>query len=327
VKIVVLLFDPEDAMNRKIFAVICLLVLLGCGDSGTKSGEDEYIVSFKLIDAAGNTTTSYKLGDDINFVFSIVNNTGEKQTWTSAYNWPSARFVILQGDNYLGSTYETMPAKLTLHGTLNQGEMLQTTASWFDHSWHAPLPLGAYTARAYLNYELSDLQEPIQSWTVDFTVEPPVQGTREVLAWCRFGEMGFCPPVNRIYYAIVLHNADSSYTMTGTTLFDNSLLTMPCFNAGWTDNCFIQIPFGTIYLYPQQAAALEQLLAGFPVEDHILNPACDPCLINRYYFNDRVEEINPCASGSDFYWHTVADIDTLLHDILSENINPALVGH
>jgi len=245
-------------MIRKIFAAICLLFLLGCGDAGTKSEEDEYIVSFKLIDAAGNKTTSYNLGDDINFVFSIFNNTGEEQTWTSEYNWPAARFVILHGTDYLGSTYESMPPEMTQQGTLNQGEMLQTTASWFDHSWHVPLPVGTYIARAYLNYELGDLQEPPQSWTVEFTVEPPAPGAHEVLAWRRSGELGFCPPANRIYHASVVQNADGSYAMTGTTLFDNSLLTMPCFDAGWTDNCLMQIPFGTINLSPQQAAVLEQ---------------------------------------------------------------------
>lgn len=305
-------------MTRTIFATMWLLAFAGCGDSGTKSENGDFVVEFKLIDAAGIERTSFKLDEDINFVFTIINNTGESQNWTSEYDWPAARFAVQQGADYLGSTYESLPPESHQAGTLNEGDTLLATASWSDHSRHAPLAVGAYTAYALVNYDVDNLPQPFQPWAVAFTIEPPEQGTAEIFAWYRQGELGYCPPVNRIYYASVVRDTDSVCTMSGTTLLDNSMLTMPCLDLGWTDNCFIQIPFVDKTLTHTESAELEALLAAFPVEDHELNPACDPCLINRYYINGRIEEINPCASGSELYWQTAAAIDTLLHSLITE---------
>jgi hypothetical protein len=305
-------------MIRKAFAAICLLFLTGCGDSGTESDSGEFIVDFKLIDAAGKAATSFKLGEDINFVFSIINNTGEDQSWTSEHDWPAARFTVQQGADYVGSTYETLPPESHQAGTLNDGDTLLATASWSDHSRHAPPAVGEYIAYALVNYDVDNLPQPFQPWAVAFTVEPPEQGAAEIFAWYRQGELGYCPPVNRIYYAGVVRDADSVYTMSGTTLLDNSMLTMPCLDVGWTDNCLIQVPFADKILTPAESDELEALLAVFPIEEHELNPACDPCLINRYYLKGRIEEINPCASGSELYWETAAAIDTLLHSIITE---------
>jgi len=304
-----------DAMYKKTLVTMCLLFLAGCGDSGTKSGNGEFVVEFKLIDAAGIETTSFALGQDINFVFSIINNTGESQSWTAEYNWPAARFTVHQGAEALGSTYESLPPESHLAGTLVAGDTLLATASWSDHSRHAPLAVGAYTAYALVNYDVEHLPQPFQPWAVAFTVEPPEPGAAEIFAWYRQGELGYCPPINRIYYASVVRDAEGIYTLTGTTLLDHGLLTMPCLDVGWTDNCLIQIPFADKILTAVESAELEGLLAIFPIEEHELNPACDPCLINRYYINGRIEEINPCASGSELYWHTVAAIDTLINDL------------
>ncbi len=300
----------------KRFVILLFLVfMLGCSDSGTDPSEKILVVDFKLTDAVGREMTTFRLGEEMLFEFSIINYTGEDQAWTAEYDWPAARFSIVQGLDYLGSTYERMPqGEGDWGGVLGEGDTLPVRASWFDHSYHAPLAVGEYTAYALLNYEFDDLK-PFRQWEINFTVEPPEEGAVEVFAWYRQPMFGFCAPVNRIYHASVVRDADSVYTLSGTTLFDNSILTMPCFNAGWTDNCLMQIPFGEIVLTHGQSFDLEQLLASFPVEEHQIDPACDPCLINRYYINGRVETINPCASGSELYWQTVAGIDTLLHVI------------
>jgi hypothetical protein len=292
--------------------------MLGCGDTGTHPSDKILVVDFKLTDATANETSTFLLGQEMFFEFSIINQTGEDQAWTAEYDWPAARFTVHQGLDFLGNTYESMPQGAGEWGdVLENGDTLLVRASWLDHSYHAPLAVGEYTATAWLNYEFDALQPPRQ-WEADFTVEPAVAGATEIFAWYRRPMFGFCAPVNRIYHASVVRSADSLYTVSGTTLFDNSLLTMPCFDAGWTDNCFMQIPSGAKFLFPERAAALEQLLADFPVEEHEISPACDPCVINRYYIFGRVEEINPCASGSEQYWQTVAGIDTLMHQILYE---------
>lgn len=302
-------------MKKTVISIV-LLFILGCGDSATDSSEKIMAVDFKLTDGHGIEKSTFLLGQDILFEFSIANHTGANQAWSAAYDWPAARFTVQQGSDFLGSTYESMPPTKDIAGVLAKGDTLWSKAAWSDHSCHAPLAVGSYTAYALVNYEMEHLPQPFQPWAVGFTVEPAILGSTEIFAWYRRPMFGFCVPVNWIFHASVVRSADSLYSMSGTTLLDNSLLTMPCIDVGWTDNCFMQIPFGTIYVRPEHAAALEQLLADFPVEEHELDPACDPCLINRYYVQGRIEDINPCASGTEQYWQTVAGIDTLVHQIL-----------
>ena len=39
-------------------------------------------------------------------------------------------------------------------------------------------------------------------------------------------------------------------------------------------------------------------------------------LIDHYYISGRLEEVNPCASGSEEFIQVAAEIDTLINDLM-----------
>ena len=136
-----------------------ILLLVGCAKSSTKPQTGSLVTEFRLTDAAGNTTETFSLGEDIFFEFTIINETGEEQEWTISSSIPAVDFSVSSGNIFLGSTYEQRAAAtVVITGILLVDEKLVTVSGWLDHSWHAPLAVGSYTANALLNVRFEGVE-------------------------------------------------------------------------------------------------------------------------------------------------------------------------
>ncbi len=297
--------------------LIPAVLLVGCVKSSTKPPTGSLVTEFRLTDAAGNTTETFSLGEDIFFEFTITNETGEEQEWVSEHNLPATYFTIHAGDLMLGASYDRFPLGSTsLQGVLPPDDEMITIAGWLDHSRHAPLAVGTYKAFAILNYEFDDLK-PFKQWELDFEIVPPREHTTEIFALYRMPTYSFSFSPIALYYLSIIE-FDGKYVLSGTVAQDGSMLTMACPPPTWTDPCFHQLQFDDVYLSSAEVEQLEAILDSFPEEEHLIDPVCDPNLISRYHLNGRIEEINPCASGSEQYWQAVEDIENFLAGFVPE---------
>jgi hypothetical protein len=104
--------------------------------------------------------------------------------------------------------------------------------------------------------------------------------------------------------------------LAGSVLLGYDSLRDSCIISVNSGRCLVEFWIAPRVLRADEAAALSQLLAEVPVEPHTINPACDPCLITRFEFGGRVEDLNPCATGSAGYLWRMEQLERLLVSML-----------
>jgi len=138
-----------------------------------------------------------------------------------------------------------------------------------------------------------------------------------VLRLSRLSGLGFCPRMDEIFKATVWRNAAGTHTVTGSILVTGDSLRDSCIGLSrLMGRCLVEALFEPCVLTPAQAAELYRLLAAVPVEPHVLNSLCDPCLITRYEFDGRIEVPYPCASSTEGYRKSLADIEHFLKSLV-----------
>ncbi len=297
---------------KKLLLLCGLLVVIGCADSTIEPGSGSVEFTFRVLNSVGYQVRSIEHGKPIHFELVITNGTDETITVETGERRPAAAFY-LEGETHSFGHVNRLDSRAPRDSVfiLHPRESLRHTVAWSLNPWNAPPPVGEYIAHADVSAEI-DGREPEGHLTQELSVVPPEAGAQEVFAWYRTPAFGFCPPANRIYWASVMRYAGGRHVLRGTIAFDNSILTMPC---GPPDYCIAQQPFEDVVLTEEQEDELYDLLNSFPDEEHVIDPACDPCRIDYYYLRGREKEINPCASGSELFWMKVAEIDTFLHQV------------
>jgi hypothetical protein len=138
----------------------------------------------------------------------------------------------------------------------------------------------------------------------------------EILKMSRQPADGFCPREGAIYQVTVWKNAAGEQTLAGSVLIGYDALRDSCIIPVTSGRCLVEFPIEPRVLRADEAAGLWERLAAVPVEPHEINPACDPCLITRFEFSGRVEDINPCASASAEYRMRMEEVESFLRALL-----------
>lgn len=136
-----------------------------------------------------------------------------------------------------------------------------------------------------------------------------------VLKLTRQPALGFCLQEGEIFKATVWRNSAGVRTMTGSTLVGFDGLRDSCVVPIPPGRCLVEVQFAQHVLTSEEVTALTRLLAAVPVETHQINYACDPCLITRYEFNGRVEDDNPCATATEEYRRSLAEVEQFLESL------------
>lgn len=132
----------------------------------------------------------------------------------------------------------------------------------------------------------------------------------------RLPGFGFCPVAGAIFSANIRQDIQGLYLLSGTLAIEADDSSENCLEYVIT-GCLIETPFPSITLSRQQADFLNSLLAAIPDENILPNPACDPCLITEYMFNERHVEANPCAfEHSAQFWQSIEDLEDFLHQLV-----------
>jgi hypothetical protein len=138
-----------------------------------------------------------------------------------------------------------------------------------------------------------------------------------VLKLSREPAEGFGPQADEIFEATVWRNTAGTHTITGSLLVGSDSVRDSCIGLPRFDGrCLIEVPFDNRVLTPAQVTEMNRLLAAVPVETHQIDYACDPCLISRYEFDGRTEDDNPCATATEVYRQSLADIEHFLESLV-----------
>lgn len=146
-------------MHKTIPVFVLLVGITGCDLGERTPGSTEPLsAAFRLTDAAGRETTSFRSGEEFDFVFVLTNTTGGEVTFRKADYGPLAHFTILRGDSVVATSIDgyAFPMVATT-GRLEPGQSLQ-------EYWRAPntpardpritLAPGAYEARvAFVSFD------------------------------------------------------------------------------------------------------------------------------------------------------------------------------
>jgi hypothetical protein len=143
----------------------------------------------------------------------------------------------------------------------------------------------------------------------------PGDGT--ILRMSRRPGLGFCPEPDELLWAEITHGLSGDVLFTGAIAREGDSATGNCQDdPGALSWCLISEAIPLQRLTPRQERDLAEFLAAIPIEYHEINGACDPCLITRYEFGERVEEDNPCATASSIYEQAITDLELFLHEVV-----------
>lgn len=140
-----------------------------------------------------------------------------------------------------------------------------------------------------------------------------------VMKLTRQPAMGVCLQEGEVFRATVWRNSAGVRTMTGSTLVGYDALRDSCVVPIPPGRCLVEVQFAQHVLSPEEVTSLTHLLATVPVEAHEINYACDPCLITRYEFNGRVEDDNPCATATEEYRQSLAEVGNFLKSLVQSS--------
>jgi hypothetical protein len=137
-----------------------------------------------------------------------------------------------------------------------------------------------------------------------------------VLKFSRQPAFGFCPRDGQVFKATVWQDSAGNQTLTGSRLVGFDAPRDSCIQTVYSGRCLVEVPFENRVLTLAQSAEFQRLLDAIPVEPHQIDYACDPCLITRYEFDGRTEDDNPCASATEGYRQSLADVEHFLKSLV-----------
>lgn len=159
-------------MQKRLFILfVCLLlILVGCEQPTFFKFSDGLLSEFHLTDPSGQQTTTFEVGQDVGFNYSLQNLSGGEQPFANPDTGPFVTFELYRdglrvGTSDDGSGYATVIER----DTLKVSEKLIHVYNWHSVVQHSLLPAGHYTAWAKprLRFERLDTPEPQR---IDFTV-------------------------------------------------------------------------------------------------------------------------------------------------------------
>jgi hypothetical protein len=143
-------------------AVVIFSVLsAGCTSVNESSLSSIPPSEFYLTDPSGARTTTFSVGQDIRFHYSILNPTAESQSYRKPDTGPFVTFEVWQADSLIGTSDDGFEyAAVITEGSLMGGDTLLLDYNWFSVDLHKPLPAGEYTAWAKPRLQFNDIETP-----------------------------------------------------------------------------------------------------------------------------------------------------------------------
>jgi hypothetical protein len=153
-----------------IFFLFLLFAALSCEQPTFFQFNDGLLSEFFLTNPSGQRTSSFAVGQDVTFNYSLQNLTGEDQPFTNPHTGPFVTFELYRDGLLVGTSDDGFGyAAVIVRGTLSASEKLIYTYNWHSVVQHSLLPPGRYTASAKPRLRFDRLETP-EPQRIDFTV-------------------------------------------------------------------------------------------------------------------------------------------------------------
>ncbi len=147
-----------------------LLILFGCEQPGFFQFNDGILSEFYLTNPSGQRTTSFEVGQDVGFHYSLQNLSGTNQPYANPHTGQFVTFELYRDGLLVGTSDDGYGyATVIVRNTLQDSEKLVNVYNWHSVVQHSLLPSGRYTAWAKPNLRFDRIDTP-QPQRVDFTV-------------------------------------------------------------------------------------------------------------------------------------------------------------
>ena len=150
--------------------VCLLLILVSCEQPTFFQFNDGFLSEFYLTNPSGQKTTSFEVGQDVGFHYSLQNLSGKNQPYTNPHTGPFVTFELYRDGLLVGTSDDGYGyAAVIVRNTLQDSEKLVNVYNWHAVVQHSLLPSGRYTAWTKPNLRFDRIDTP-QPQRVDFTV-------------------------------------------------------------------------------------------------------------------------------------------------------------
>ena len=154
-----------EILNRKLAAVMPLRLRFslhgfsGAVTFGLQLGPSDIAglaERFVLQDSTGAARSSFRGGERVDFLYSLVNLTGQPVRWTKGDSRPHCRFVLYRADSLLTDSFQGLAfLQVPESGTVQPGDSIRVL--WHGIDPRSPLPPGHYRASAEPQFVPADL--------------------------------------------------------------------------------------------------------------------------------------------------------------------------
>lgn len=131
------------------FAFVLAVLLTGCSKKSTKPQNGSIVTELQLTNLQGIPTTTFRVGEDQFFSYTVTNRTGKTQQFTGAAAPLTVIFFIHREDSLVGTTIDPDDIALIFpaffNGQLLNGKSLRFKDAWQVNTEHRALPAGNYT--------------------------------------------------------------------------------------------------------------------------------------------------------------------------------------
>ncbi len=157
-------------MKNKLLLGWILALLLSCDQPAFFQFHDGLLSEFYLTDPAGQQTTTFEVGQDVTFNYSLQNLTGKDQPFTNPDTGPFVTFELYREGLLVGTSDDGFAyATVIVRGTLPASQKLVHIYNWHSVVQHSLLPPGRYTAWAKPRLRFDRLETP-EPQRIDFEV-------------------------------------------------------------------------------------------------------------------------------------------------------------
>jgi hypothetical protein len=157
---------------------LLLLVVTGpisCSDTGSQPIDShgvvhgDLIVKFDIIDPVGQSKRAFRTSEAVNFIFLVINESDQPQTWNAAMGYPPARFMATTSDSIIGDSFYGLAFIATpISGTVAPGDSMKSI--WRANGKFGPLLAGDYTAASMPMIHFPD--HTLSKLSIDFSLVP-----------------------------------------------------------------------------------------------------------------------------------------------------------
>lgn len=145
----------------KSFVTVFFLSWCVSCESPTDSSNITLQTEFFLMNSAGAKTTSFDVGDDIHFHYSIKNLSPETQEYINPDTGPFVSLQVFKDDLLIGTSDDGFAyLAVIVEAELKGGETISKEYNWYSVDVHTILPPGEYTAKANPRLNFKDIPTP-----------------------------------------------------------------------------------------------------------------------------------------------------------------------